>query len=444
METLAAKASPEKRLLISLLTRDIPLVAAFLDLLDNSINAAVESLSSRLETAEGYMAVFLDEAVTPAVTVKLEILGERVEIVDTASGISAKTAEEHVFKFGRPADEGHPADRLSVYGIGLKRAIFKLGNKIVMRSDHVEGGFELDLDVSQWAKETAQPWTFQITKREPVEPDKCGTTITVTELYDDVKRRIGDGVFEGQLRDAIARTYAFYIAKFATIELNGVAVVGVNIEIGDNRASDTLQDGDVTVAISAGIGKPEGGAYRDKNAGWFVFCNGRTVVAADKGPLTGWGTGTGLPIFQPKHRPFLGTVFFVSRNAELLPWTTTKAAINEDSVVWQLAKRQMIALGRNVTSFLDGRYTEEGVEVGAKDIQDAAGKNSISVLSAAVSQRRTFTVPTAPRPTTTRIQYDARINDIDNIRKYLKRFSMSGSDVGRYTFDYFLRNEVEE
>lgn len=444
METLAAKASPEKRLFISLLTRDIPLVAAFLDLLDNSINAAVESLSSRLETAEGYMAVFLDEAVTPAVTVKLEILGERVEIVDTASGISAKTAEEHVFKFGRPADEGHPADRLSVYGIGLKRAIFKLGNKIVMRSDHVEGGFELDLDVSQWAKETAQPWTFQITKREPVEPDKCGTTITVTELYDDVKRRIGDGVFEGQLRDAIARTYAFYIAKFATIELNGVAVVGVNIEIGDNRASDTLQDGDVTVAISAGIGKPEGGAYRDKNAGWFVFCNGRTVVAADKGPLTGWGTGTGLPIFQPKHRPFLGTVFFVSRNAELLPWTTTKAAINEDSVVWQLAKRQMIALGRNVTSFLDGRYTEEGVEVGAKDLQDAAGKNSISVLSAAVSQRRTFTVPTAPRPTTTRIQYDARINDIDNIRKYLKRFSMSGSDVGRYTFDYFLRNEVEE
>jgi hypothetical protein len=444
METLAANASPEKRLFISLLTRDIPLVAAFLDLLDNSINAAVESLSSRLETAEGYMAVFLDEAVTPAVTVKLEISGEKVEIVDTASGISAKTAEEHVFKFGRPADEGHPADRLSVYGIGLKRAMFKLGNKIVMRSDHVEGGFELDLDVSQWAKETAQPWTFQITKREPVEPEKCGTTITVTELYDDVNRRICDGVFEGQLRDAIARTYAFYIAKFTAIELNGVAVAGVNIEIGDNRASDILQDGDVTVAISAGIGKPEGGAYRDKNAGWFVFCNGRTVVAADKGPLTGWGTGTGLPIFQPKHRPFLGTVFFVSRNAELLPWTTTKAAINEDSVVWQLAKRQMTALGRNVTSFLDGRYTEEGVEVGAKDLQDAAGKDSISVLSAAVSQKRTFTVPTAPRPTTTRIQYDARIDDIGKIKKYLKRFSMSGSDVGRYTFDYFLRNEVEE
>lgn len=34
-EKLKADASPEKRLFISLLTRDIPLVAAFLDLMVN-------------------------------------------------------------------------------------------------------------------------------------------------------------------------------------------------------------------------------------------------------------------------------------------------------------------------------------------------------------------------------------------------------------------------
>jgi hypothetical protein len=45
---LLADASPEKRLFISLITRDIPLVAAFLDLVDNSINAAVEPASHRV------------------------------------------------------------------------------------------------------------------------------------------------------------------------------------------------------------------------------------------------------------------------------------------------------------------------------------------------------------------------------------------------------------
>jgi hypothetical protein len=48
-ERIYANANPEKRLFISLLTRDISLIAAFLDLIDNSVNAAVESSSDRLK-----------------------------------------------------------------------------------------------------------------------------------------------------------------------------------------------------------------------------------------------------------------------------------------------------------------------------------------------------------------------------------------------------------
>lgn len=117
---LTAEASPEKRLFISLLTRDIPLVAAFLDLLDNSINAAVEPFANHLETAQGYVDVFQDAAITPSVTIDLSVLKDRVEIRDSASGISADTAVKHVFKFGRSSGEAHAGDRLSVYGIGLR------------------------------------------------------------------------------------------------------------------------------------------------------------------------------------------------------------------------------------------------------------------------------------------------------------------------------------
>lgn len=441
-DVITADASPEKRLFISLLTRDIPMAAAFLDLIDNSINAAIEPYSSRLKSASDYLALFADPDVTPSVHIDLKISADRVEIRDTAKGISATTAKEHVFKFGRAKDERHPDDRLSVYGIGLKRAIFKLGNKIVMRSDHEAGGFDLNLDVAKWEKEP-QPWTFSITTREPAGAENRGTSIVITQLYDDVKRRISDGVFEGQLRDSIAKTYSYYLAKFVTISVNDKPVEGISIDIGSNHTSDSFTEGGVSCAITAGIGLPQAGAYRDKSSGWFVFCNGRAVISADKSPLTGWG-GAGLPIFQPKHRPFLGTVFFVSEDAEQLPWTTTKSAINEDSALWQLAKRHMTAVGRVVVTFLDGRYTDEGTEIASKELQEVSGSERVSVLAAAVATPQHFRPPARPAPTTTRVQYDAQVEDIKRIAAYLKRPSMSGSDVGRHTFHYFLRNEVGE
>ncbi|MFC4726903.1 ATP-binding protein [Coralloluteibacterium thermophilus] len=443
MPTIQADASPEKRLFISLLTRDIPLIAAFLDLIDNSINATVEPHSSRLRSADQYLELFGDSTITPQVDINISLSPDKVEITDTAGGICAKTAKEHVFKFGRGNEPSSGTDRLSVYGIGLKRALFKLGNKIVMRSDHVEGGFELKLDVAKWAKTSEERWTFNITPRKPVPPEKTGTSIVVTELYDEVTRRLEDGVFESQLRESIAKTYAYYLAKFVRINVGKTSIEGINLELSGNHASESFDFDGVSCAITAGIGVPQAGAFRDKSAGWFVFCNGRAVVSADKSPLTGWG-GNGLPIFQPKHRPFLGTVFFVSDDPERLPWTTTKSAINEDSSVWQATKRQMAVLGRVVISFLDGRYTDEGTEIPSRDLQEAMGPSKVTPLSvAAGKQKKSFKAPEKVSQPSVRIQYDALVEDIRKIAKHLKRPGMSGSDVGRHTFHYFLRNEVE-
>lgn len=443
VQRLRADASPEKHLFISLITRDISIVAAFLDLIDNSINAAVRPAASRLQTAQDYLTVQQDTSMHPAVDISLKIGPNRVEIKDTAPGISAKTATEHVFKFGRAATEDpHVDDRLSVYGIGLKRAIFKIGNKIAISSDHIEGGFDLKLDVADWATKTQQPWTFDLTPRPPAKIDKCGTMITIEELYDDVSHRLSDGVFESQLREAISNTYAFYMTRFVNISLSGTQLEGTNIEIGSNHTSDLWTSGDVSCAVTAGIGFAQGGGFRDRSSGWFIFCNGRAVISADKTRLTGWG-GSGLPIFQPKHRPFLGTVFFVSQDAEKLPWTTTKSGINEDSTIWQETKRRMTTVGRVVTSYLDARYTEDGTEVPPMDLQDVAGSR-VNMITAAVSPQRTFTPPKRAAPTTTRIQYDANVKDVKRIENYLKRPSMGGSAVGRYTFNYFLDNEVGE
>ena len=53
-QMIPADARPEKRLFISLITRDISLIDAFLDLIDNSINAALEPMADNLKTADDY------------------------------------------------------------------------------------------------------------------------------------------------------------------------------------------------------------------------------------------------------------------------------------------------------------------------------------------------------------------------------------------------------
>ena len=440
-ETIPADASPEKRLFISLLTRDISIVAAFLDLIDNSVNAALEPFAEKLQTADDYAEILDKQEIKPNTDIKLTISTEKIEIVDTAPGISLEAARYHVFKFGRSQDEENESDRLSVYGLGLKRAFFKLGNLVKITSDHVDGGFELDLDVSEWSKDKAPEWKFDLVSRRAAAAKDCGTRIEISGLHQDTKKRLSDGVFEGQLRETIGKTYAYFLTKFVRIFVNEEEIPPTSLGVGSNNSTDRFQVAGVTCTITAGLGTPEAGRYRDKGSGWFVFCNGRTVISADKSPMTGWNSG--LPIFQPKHRPFLGTVYFVSKHADKLPWDTTKSGINEDSEIWQEAKRLMIVVGRSVISFLDSRYTDEGTEIAQKELAEAT-KDRIDAMKASVAGKKTFIQPKKPPRTETRIQYDAQIKDVRKISEYLLRPEMSGSDVGRYTFNFFLRNEVGE
>ena len=440
---ISAKASPEKRLFISLLTRDISITSAFLDLIDNSINAAIEPLASRLESADAYVALLDDQEIQPIADIRIDILPDKIAIVDTAPGIALTAARDHAFRFGRSQDEESVSDRLSVYGLGLKRAFFKLGRRIKIVSDHSLGGFELDLDVDEWARDTELPWKFDLSARPPTQPIDCGTTIEMSNLHPAIGKRLEDGVFLDDLRHAIGNTYAYFLAKFVRTFVNDVAIAPTQLRVGTNRATDRFEENEVTCTITAGLGTSEGGHYRDKGSGWFVFCNGRSLISADKTTLTGWNNN-GLPIFQPKHRPFLGTVYFVSKYADRLPWDTTKSRINEDSEVWQIARRRMVSVGRPVTTFLESRYSDAGSDTADKDLRNVANER-LDAIRASVGPKQLFSAPTRrTRKTTTRIQYDAQKTHVKMIADYLDRSGMSGSDVGRYTFDFFFRNEVEE
>lgn len=436
-----ADASPEKRLFISLLSRDISLVEAILDILDNSVNSALEPYADRLKNAEDYEALLDDESIKPKCSISIDFDKDHLKISDNASGISSEHAKNTVFKFGRPDQFAAKGDRLSVYGIGLKRAVFKIGDKIKIRSDHKDGGFILDLKVSDWAKLQQTHWGFPIEALKPAK--STGTVIEVTEFHSDIAKRFRDGLLEGQLREQIAKIYALFIGRVIDISVNGKAVDGLSFNVGSNMTSQSFEEGGVACTVKAGVANQTDGRFRDSGSGWFVFCNGRNVIFGDKGRLTGW-TNNGLPIFQPKHRPFLGLVFFFSEDPELLPWTTTKADINEESDSWQRALKTMVVVGRTVLKFLDNRYTNEGTTASPEEVNEASGQK-VSMLKAATAGTKTvFQAPKAPRPKKIRVQYEAKVEDVKRIEQYLKKPGLGGSGVGRYTFNYFLQNEVGE
>ncbi len=437
--SVEANAHPEKRLFISLLTRDISLADAFLDLLDNSINAAMKSFMPSGSKSADYL-VLLEKPPKKRFKISLNFTPSKVVVEDNCGGISADDAVEDVFVFGAGDQEGHEDDTLSVYGIGMKRAMFKLGKNIEMTSEHAKGGFTLSLDVEAWAASDEQPWKFEISPRQPSE--KGTTRLQVTDLYKAVRGRLEDGQFETQLRDRIARAYAFFISKIVDIDVNGVPVLSEQVTISDNNASETFVEEDVNVTILAGLGIPKDKRYTSDTAGWNVYCNGRSVISFDKSPLTGWGVDGYMPTFQPKHRPFVGIVFFSSDHPESLPWTTTKLGVNPDNVVWQKTLQRMADTAKPIIKFLDGRYSEEGTSISSDELQDAIG-TSKPVSLRVTSDTAVFKPPKKQPSNLANISYKVDKKQLESAKAATGQRSISNSDFGRYTYDYFIDNEVE-
>src|SRR4051812_30676793 len=107
-------ARPTKRFFVRMLVRDIELVPAIVDLVDNSVDGAkriTEPGENRFEGLE----------------VRLTISPERFEIVDTCGGIPLELAQRYAFRFGRPDDVDSAEGEVGQFGVGMKRALFKLG-----------------------------------------------------------------------------------------------------------------------------------------------------------------------------------------------------------------------------------------------------------------------------------------------------------------------------
>ncbi|ADG08962.1 ATP-binding protein [Caulobacter segnis] len=446
MEATRVKADPTKAFFVRTITRDIRLEDCILDLVDNSLDGARSMLGAPASTIDGKIdfSKFL---------VEIHFSEDGFSIVDNCGGISLDDAINYAFTFGRREDDDPEDYTIGVYGIGMKRAVFKLGNQVSVRSTNrppkkgaAPEPFEVTIDVPEWLK--SPTWDFDLGPSDPL--SKPGVEIVVKDLNDEVAAVFATPGFENNMRRLLGRDYSRFISHGLTIKVNGKAIRPFEFGILQSdtikpfRADFTFRD--VRVELISGMAAqpsesddPDEDAEKEDRSGWYVLCNDRLVLAADKSIITGWGY-EGKNRWHPQYRGFIGIVHFSAKSTEDLPLTTTKRSIDPDRQVYKGAIGRMIELTR---AWIDYTNKRKSALEEAKSLE--GGAKYVPAFDLPINKTLSYpTLTSAPRVKEITIQYPKLQRLVRDLAQGFGDPGLSAREVGNRSFDYAYRELVGE
>jgi hypothetical protein len=346
-EAPTVDANPTKRFFVHMLTRDIELADSVLDLLDNCIDGIIRHTEPDDDEPTPYKRYWA----------KIRFARSGFTITDNCGGIDRDLAEKKAFRLGRPksAKEDDSLATVGVYGIGMKRAIFKMGRAATVSSRTQNDAFEVKIS-ERWL-ESDSDWRLPL--EDAPKTGVPGTTVEITKLYPTVAAQFSDEDFVQKFIERVATHYAMIIHKGFKVEVNDRQVTPspikflLQLERSTKGIAPYLYEGKhdgVEISIVVGFYRPmptrdeideEQHVKRSReDAGWTVVCNDRVVLYSDKSRLTGWGEA-GVPNFHTQFISIGGIVEFRTTHADKLPITTTKRGIDAGSDVYLFAKNYM-------------------------------------------------------------------------------------------------------
>lgn len=340
MDAYKINANPTKEFFIRMLTRDIDLHPAIAELVDNSIDAAKKTRKET--TQELYIEVSFDD--------------NSFVIKDNCGGMTISDARDYCFRFGRETDsdgrsEG-PEKGVGVFGIGMKRALFRMGNEFEVKSRTLHEHFSVHVDVDEWIKDSSQDWSFRfndLAEGENNPLNDCGTEIVVKRLHKGVGYTFSSVQFRNSFFNYLKTRSTAIRGLNVNIIINGKPLEALNDKILINDkyqpyvSEETIDD--VKITVVAGCSK-----MGDLNkAGWYIVCNNRIIVYASQGDDTIWSSL--IRKFHPSFATFRGYVFFESEDLEKLPWNTTKTGVDMSSKYYIAAQQQMIDITKEYITF---------------------------------------------------------------------------------------------
>lgn len=420
-------ASPTKGFFIYMLTRDIDVRPAIVELIDNSIDGA-----KKIRKDKGYKGLFI----------KISMSQDKFIIEDNCGGIDIETAQKYAFQFGRSSDRENDLHGYftGIFGIGMKRALFKLGKKFEVISKTSTEYFDLKVDVDEWINKPE--WEFEFDNvKTGISNDETGTKIIVEKLNTDIIGKFESEMFINSLID--------YIQKYRTVEAeNGLDIEVNNIAI-DYGKEKLLKSKDIQpyekqiiddngkITIVAGItnkGEPN-------KAGWYIYCNGRLVLYADKTELTGWGVEN--RVFHYSLAEFRGYVYFESQNLLELPWNTTKTGIDTSNRLYVIARQSMSEAMKQVIKVIDEAKRKLDVSnLDELDFVKKAGETELNHSTIAnIVENKDFNITEVePEMPMARISFSKPLNEVEKVKERMGE--RTNKAVGEKLFEYYC--EMEE
>lgn len=437
------QGNPTKSFFIEMITRDISIKDSILDLLDNSIDGANKINSN------SYEGLFVDITINKDVFI----------VKDNCGGFDLETAQKYAFRFGRPDEAPTTEGSIGRFGVGMKRALFKMGQNFEVESKTENDHFQIDVDVKRWKEQKTKiknekdelveidDWNFSYTiiTDESINLDQNGTYIKVFNLNKEVSSIFEENSFLIELEDDIERLLNFSLEKGIKITLNGKVLRKKGIVLFNSESQpyivEKIIDG-VKIRIVAGlsyVGEP-------KTSGWYIYCNDRLVLEADQSDITLWGT-TGIPKWHPDYVMFKGIIFFDSEDTLKLPLTTTKKGVDATSEIFTKAKLYIREAMTSVLAFLK-EIRNLGNEANDYRILLGEQEDVVSVKdlkSIQITQERNFRAPIldyekiSVKKNNARISFEAP----EKMVKYLKEYVnvKTNKELGSYLFEYFLNME---
>ncbi|ELY5835239.1 ATP-binding protein [Cronobacter sakazakii] len=462
------KAFPAKRFFVEMLTRDIELSDSILDLLDNCLDGVLRKNNFTPEQTFGKSDVY------KGYHAHIEFDENHFKIIDNCGGIPGELAEKYAFMLGRPSErEADDLPTIGVYGIGMKRAIFKMGTSAQILSKTDTEQFSVNIS-PEWMTDD-DDWSLDL-ERKNVDLSETGVSIIINNLRNDIKASLSKARdFESDLINIIANHYSLIIKKGFEVKING-KIVNPNSTtlIFDESAVRDNSDGiapyiyknelnGVSIKIAVGFyrnlpseeeeEKLLSGRSTTEKAGWTIICNDRVVLHADKSKLTGWGEA-GVPQYHTQFIGISGVVIFTSSNAELLPITTTKRGVDGNSELYLSTKDFM---REGLKFFTDFTYKWKSNNDERKQLISTAStmvSTTETDFTKSIPEEKWSTVrrsiggqvfkPKLPTPRETdplrQIKFSRRNSEIKLVSEFIfDDATQPPTEVGQYCFDEFLK-----
>jgi hypothetical protein len=455
-EIKSVPSHPEKEFFISMLTRDIDLQDAILDLLDNCVDGAIRVRNKAMAEKDSFKGFWAH----------ITFSKDKFVIEDNCGGIPWSIAKEYAFCLGRPkgSDSTKPGT-IGVVGIGMKRAIFKMGRECLVHSNHKDDAFLVTIP-KEWFNDREWP-DFKAEREKPT--DDYGTILEVQRLTADAEIAFAENsTFAASFPAIVAESYSILIEKGFEVKINKQTIkpkpVRLYFENPEKLSGKEelirpyifeCKKDDVEVLVAVGYRSPlktqeeqdneTQASFAAKEAGWTIVCNNRVVLSNDRSVKTGWGFG-GVPNFHNQFSCIAGIVEFRSPNTANLPVTTTKRGIDAGKDIYTLVRQRMQEglkqFTKNTNKWkghegeLKGRFKQMPT-LDLIELRETAAKLNLTTVKGAGTQKQfNPELPEKKKKTTTlRVTYVREAAEIEKVSRYLFNEVRTANEVGETCFE---------